>query len=57
MNAATAYELINKYSQCPKCGRDTIENDTGVIEIKDGCFKRTCPCGWSVEVKEEDLKV
>lgn len=56
MNAAKVYELLIKYAKCPECGCDTIGNDTGTIEIKEGCFKRTCPCGWSIEVKEDEGK-
>lgn len=46
--------LTNKYGECPKCGCNTIGNGTGTIEADTeiGYFKRTCQCGWSVEVKE-----
>lgn len=56
MNAKKVYELMTKYVKCPKCGSETVGNDTGTIEIKEGCFKRACPCGWHIEVKESDLK-
>ena len=53
--------LIDKYDKCPNCGCETIGNGTGTIEVdtlgKEGYFKRTCPCGWSVIVKENDLKI
>ena len=47
-------EYTKKWAVCPKCGCDTIGNGTGTIEADTnvGYFKRTCKCGWSIEVKE-----
>lgn len=54
----TIMDLVNltsKYGECPKCGCNTIGNGTGSLEADTaiGYFKRTCQCGWSVEIKEE----
>lgn len=53
MNALKAVELLRKYDKCPECGSDKIGNGSGTIEILEDTFKRTCKCGWSIEVKEE----
>lgn len=54
MNVSDVIELMRKYTQCPKCGCDTVGGGTGTIEFDTsaGYFKRTCQCGWSVEIKE-----
>ena len=61
MTISNVLELMEKYAKCPKCGCETIGNGTGTFEVDTtqgkGYFKRTCHCGWSVEIKESDLKV
>lgn len=54
MNVSDVIELMRKYTQCPKCGCDTVGAGTGTIEFDTaaGYFKRTCQCGWSIEIKE-----
>lgn len=54
MNAVKSVKLIRKYANCPNCGSDKIGNGEGTLEIDDDTFKRTCKCGWSVEVDEND---
>ncbi len=53
MNALKTVELLRKYSECPNCGSDKLGNGSGSVEVDDYTFKRTCKCGWSIEVKEE----
>jgi predicted RNA-binding Zn-ribbon protein involved in translation (DUF1610 family) len=53
MKATTYPELIKKYTVCPKCGSDKIGNEEGSVEIHNKTFKRTCKCGWKIEVKED----
>ena len=55
MNLIDAVELLRKYAVCPKCGSDMVGGDSGTWECdtRIGYFKRTCRCGWGVEVKEE----
>ena len=53
MKLVKVLELMRLYSKCPECGCETVGGGTGTLEITDGCFKRTCQCGWSVEVQEE----
>jgi hypothetical protein len=49
-------KLIELYAACPKCGCDTIGDSTGTLEFDTsiGHFKRTCNCGWQVEIEEAD---
>lgn len=44
--------LMRKYAVCPKCGCDTVGAGSGTLEIDDDTFKRTCHCGWGIEIKE-----
>lgn len=55
MNLVDACELLKKYAVCPRCGCDTVGGGTGTWECdtRIGYFKRTCRCGWAVEVNEE----
>lgn len=51
-------EFMNKYAKCPECGCEVVGNGKGTFECDTfkGYFKRTCHCGWFIEVTEEDLK-
>jgi len=57
MNAMKSVELLRKYSKCADCGSDALGNGSGSVEITDNTFKRTCKCGWSVEVDESDKPI
>ncbi|MEH7116137.1 DUF3797 domain-containing protein [Neobacillus vireti] len=50
MDALKAVELLNKFNNCPKCGSEKVGDQEGSVEIHDDKFKRTCKCGWSIEV-------
>ncbi|MGQ3740877.1 DUF3797 domain-containing protein [Bacillus sp. Fil] len=50
MDAWKTLELMNEYGKCKQCGNEMIGE--GVLEIDADVFKRTCKCGWSVEVNE-----
>lgn len=52
MKLIRSVELMGKYAKCPNCGSDLLGNGEGTLEIDEGMFKRTCKCGWKVEVKE-----
>jgi|GEM_PF-6874879 hypothetical protein len=54
MNAVKAMNLCRKYAKCPKRGSGDLMNGEGSLEVTDDTFKRTCKCGWSVCVDEED---
>lgn len=47
-------KLLNKYAVCPKCGCDTLGNGDGTLVVEDTTFERTCKCGFSVKVNEEE---
>lgn len=55
MNLVDACELMKKYAKCPKCGCETVGGGTGTFECDTaaGFFKRTCHCGWSIEIEED----
>ncbi|WP_140417723.1 DUF3797 domain-containing protein [Desulfosporosinus sp. FKA] len=57
MNALKSVELLKKYSKCPKCGSELIGNGEGTLDISDDILKRTCECGWRVEVDEDDVPI
>ncbi len=50
-----AHKLTVKHAKCPRCGCETIGGGTGTLEIDTeiGYFKRTCKCGWSIEIHEQ----
>lgn len=52
MNALKVALLVTKYAECPECGNSKVGNGQGTCEVEHGIFKRTCKCGWKVEVKE-----
>ena len=54
MNIRDSAKLMQIYAACPKCGCEVIGNGKGTLEADTsiGYFKRTCHCGWFVEVKE-----
>ena len=61
MTLIESMELMQKYAKCPKCGCEAIGNGKGTIEIdtlnpKEGYFRRTCSCGWCVEIKDSNIK-
>lgn len=49
-------QLMRKYSKCKECGNKLIGDGEGTMEIDDDTFKRTCKCGWQVEITEKDVK-
>ena len=54
MTLTKAIALGMQYEKCPKCGCDCIGGGKGTLEIDTeiGYFKRSCHCGWSVEIGE-----
>lgn len=54
MNITIASKLMELYAACPKCGCEVIGNGKGLLECDTaaGFFKRSCGCGWHVEVME-----
>ncbi|MGG4447611.1 DUF3797 domain-containing protein [Brevibacillus porteri] len=54
MNALKSVQLMRKYANCKECGNDKVGNSEGALLIEDDIFKRSCKCGWSIEVDEND---
>lgn len=56
MTIFDACRLMEQYAVCPECGCAVIGNGKGTLECdtEKGYFKRTCYCGWKVEIKEKD---
>lgn len=54
MNIMNASKIMEFYAACPECGCEAIGNGKGTLECDTGAgyFKRTCRCGWYVEVQE-----
>lgn len=50
MNPWKAVRLMRKYAKCKDCGNELIGDGEGTLEINGDTFKRTCKCGWSIEV-------
>ena len=54
MNLVDACKLMKQFAKCPKCGCETIGGGTGTVECDTaaGYFKRTCQCGWYIQIEE-----
>lgn len=55
MTALDNVEFMKKYAKCPKCGSVDVGSDKGSLlcDTEKGHFKRTCNCGWFIEIKED----
>jgi len=51
INITDSVKLLKRYSTCPKCGSDKVNNGEGSVNIDGNLFERTCKCGWSVKVE------
>lgn len=54
MNARRAMQLMEQYEECQECGNQYVGNGEGTVEVTDDTFKRTCKCGWKIEIKEAE---
>ena len=53
MKLKRVIELGKELSVCQQCGSDKIGGGSGMIYVDDVTFRRTCKCGWEVEITEE----
>lgn len=53
MKLKRTLELISEYLNCKACGSEFVGNGKGTLTIGDDTFKRTCKCGWEIEVRED----
>ena len=49
-------KLLNKYAVCPQCGSEQITKKDS-IRIGDKTFSRSCGCGFSITVDENDNEI
>lgn len=56
MNYIKMVQFVEKYLMCPDCGNTNVGNGQGELVV-DKTFYRSCICGWSVELKEDDTEV
>jgi hypothetical protein len=54
MKLTKAVELMEKYAKCQECGSEMIGDGAGTLEVNEDVFRRTCKCGWSIEVKGDE---
>jgi Domain of unknown function (DUF3797) len=50
MKLRKVLELMLKYSQCGRCGNDSIGAGEGSLHVETNSFLRICKCGWAIEV-------
>ena len=51
MNVIDYLKIAKKYINCPNCGNDKIGNGEGTLNVDEDTYRRTCKCGFEVEVK------
>ncbi|OME29363.1 DUF3797 domain-containing protein [Paenibacillus sp. FSL E2-0274] len=54
MKIMRALELAKEYNTCPECGNQYVGNGEGTVSIESNTFRRTCKCGWKVEIEVEE---
>ncbi|WP_084146722.1 DUF3797 domain-containing protein [Paenibacillus wynnii] len=54
MKFKKAVELSERYANCAECGNENVGNGQGTVRIEGNMFRRTCKCGWKVEVTVEE---
>mgnify|MGYP003292575402 CR=1 FL=1 len=59
MTLLESIDLMQRYAKCPKCGCEVVGNGKGAVkcDTEKGYFKRTCSCGWCVEVTDNYQKI
>lgn len=57
MNALKTMKLMEKYTHCACCGSDKIGAGAGSLIVEDDTFTRSCACGWTIAVDEDDTEI
>jgi hypothetical protein len=52
MRADILQKHLEKYGNCPDCECENMSNGEGTLYVNEDTFKRTCKCGFEVEIKE-----
>ncbi|MER3123048.1 DUF3797 domain-containing protein [Bacillus altitudinis] len=53
-NALDLLKVSKLINGCPNCSNDLIGNGQGTLEVEETSFKRTCKCGFSIELNTQD---
>lgn len=54
MKLIISQALMQAYEECPKCKNHYIGNGQGTLMVDAWDFKRTCKCGFEVNVKIQE---
>ncbi|MCY7500218.1 DUF3797 domain-containing protein [Bacillus pumilus] len=54
MNALDFLKVSKLINDCPNCSNHLIGNGEGTLEVEEDSFKRTCKCGFSIELNTQD---
>lgn len=54
MNALDFLKVSKLLNDCPNCSNHLIGNGQGTLEVEDDLIKRTCKCGFQVELNIRD---
>lgn len=54
VESSIVLKLLKRYEICPRCSNRYIGGKEGTIEIRNGVFRRSCKCGFSVEVADKE---
>lgn len=57
MNAFKLLEIMPKYANCPDCGSNKIGNGQGVLIVENNTYTRSCECGFSITLDENENEV
>lgn len=55
MNFNSILKVLLDFSTCDICGSNKIGNGEGTITFEEDYFERTCICGWTVTVFQDEL--
>jgi hypothetical protein len=53
MNLMKSLQLMQQYSNCPKCGNGNVGNGEGKLIVENDYFYRSCKCGWKIKTDKD----
>ncbi|WP_255233842.1 DUF3797 domain-containing protein [Bacillus altitudinis] len=54
MNALDFLKISKLINDCPNCSNHLIGNGQGTLEVANDLIKRTCKCGFGIELSTQD---
>ncbi|WP_099335826.1 DUF3797 domain-containing protein [Clostridium cadaveris] len=57
MDIYTVCKLLGTYGACPKCGNKYLGDGEGTLEVNETSFKRTCKCGFEINIDNESEEI